>query len=275
MQTPQRSRFETTKCVHPGDSGRPTGVHTRGHALAATCAGPLDLRWPGHSRAVLPLGAGQPDRFAVRLPRRRELCPGCEPPERRFASDRSRWSRSTWPRNCLTRWTRRLCAACAAATRMLRGLGDSRSAGARRRVRRRRRRAGSPRSRPSSRPGRRPRPRRRLELARRRPGDRPAHDDEHVLGAVRAQAVDDSGYQRHVRAGEDRDADGVRVLLDRGLDDLLGRLVETGVDDLHPGVAQRSRDDLRAAVVTVQAWLRDHHTYTSTGHVPRIRATSP
>ena len=69
------------------------------------------------------------------------------------------------------------------------------------------------------------------------------------------------GHQRHVRAGEDRDADGVRVLLDRGLDDLLRRLVEPRVDDLHARVPQGSRDDLRAAVVAVETGLRDDHSY--------------
>ena len=68
-----------------------------------------------------------------------------------------------------------------------------------------------------------------------------------------------------MRAGEDRDPDGVGVLLDRGLDDLLRRLVQTGVDDLHPGVAQRPRDDLRAAVVPVETRLRDHDSDLS-GH---------
>ena len=92
---------------------------------------------------------------------------------------------------------------------------------------------------------------------RRRPGGRAADDDEHVLGAVVAQQVEDARDERHVRAGEDRDADGVGVLLDRGLDDLLGRLVQARVDDLHAGVAQRARDDLRAAVVPVEARLRD------------------
>ncbi len=38
-------------------------------------------------------------------------------------------------------------------------------------------------------------------------------------------------------AGEDRDPDRVRVLLDRGLDDLLGQLMEARVDHLHAGVA--------------------------------------
>ena len=60
-----------------------------------------------------------------------------------------------------------------------------------------------------------------------------------------------------MRAGEDRDADGVRVLLNRGLDDLLGRLVKAGVDDLHAGIAERAGDDLCAAVVPVEARLRD------------------
>ena len=53
--------------------------------------------------------------------------------------------------------------------------------------------------------------------------------------------------------------DGVGVLLDDGLDDLLRRLVQAGVDDLHAGVAQRARDDLGAAVVPVEARLGDDH----------------
>ena len=61
--------------------------------------------------------------------------------------------------------------------------------------------------------------------------------------------------QGHVRAGEHREADGVGVLLDGRLDDLLRRLVQAGVDDLHAGVAQRPRDDLGAAVVAVEARL--------------------
>ena len=72
------------------------------------------------------------------------------------------------------------------------------------------------------------------------------------------EPVEDPRHERHVRAGEDRDADGVRVLLDRGLDDLLGRLVQPGVDDLHARVAERAGDDLRAAVVAVETGLCDH-----------------
>ena len=40
-------------------------------------------------------------------------------------------------------------------------------------------------------------------------------------------------------AGEDRDADDVHVLLERGGGDHLGRLPQAGVDHLHPGVPQR------------------------------------
>ena len=49
----------------------------------------------------------------------------------------------------------------------------------------------------------------------------------------------------------------VGVLLDRGLDDLLGRLVQTRVDDLEPGVTQRAGDDLRPTVVPVEPGFRD------------------
>src|SRR5437588_20433 len=68
--------------------------------------------------------------------------------------------------------------------------------------------------------------------------DRPAHGHHHVLGALLPEQVHDAGDERHVGAGEDRQADRVRVLLQHGLGDLLWRLVKTGVDHLHPRVAQ-------------------------------------
>ena len=88
-------------------------------------------------------------------------------------------------------------------------------------------------------------------------GDRPADHDDDVAGVLLVEQLDHLRHERHVRAGEDRQADRVRVLLQRGLHDLLGRLVQAGVDDLHAGVAQRARDDLRAAVVAVEAGLGD------------------
>ena len=54
-----------------------------------------------------------------------------------------------------------------------------------------------------------------------------------VVDALLAQQLDDARHQRHVRAREDREADGVGVLLDHRLDDLLRRLVQAGVDHLH------------------------------------------
>src|SRR2546430_15332841 len=52
---------------------------------------------------------------------------------------------------------------------------------------------------------------------------------------------------------------GVRILLDRGRDDLLGGLVEPRVDHLEARVAQRPRDDLGPAVVTVETGFGDDH----------------
>ncbi len=88
-------------------------------------------------------------------------------------------------------------------------------------------------------------------------GNRSAHHHDHVLDAVLAQELEDARHERHVRAGEDRDADGVSVLLDRGLDDLLRRLMKARVDHLHAGIAERAGDDLRAAVVPVEPRLGD------------------
>ena len=57
---------------------------------------------------------------------------------------------------------------------------------------------------------------------------------------------------------EQRQADGVGVFLQRGLGDLLGRLMQAGVDHLEPVVAQRPGDGLRAAVVAVETGLGNH-----------------
>ena len=64
-----------------------------------------------------------------------------------------------------------------------------------------------------------------------------------------------------MRAREDRDPDGVGILLDRRLDDLLGGLMEAGVDHLHARVAEGAGDDLGAAVVPVETGLGDNHAY--------------
>ena len=76
-------------------------------------------------------------------------------------------------------------------------------------------------------------------------------------GPALAQLLHDPREQRHVGARWQRQPDRVGVLLDRGLGDLLGRLVQARVDDLEPGVAQRPGDHLGPAVVPVETGLRD------------------
>jgi hypothetical protein len=56
-----------------------------------------------------------------------------------------------------------------------------------------------------------------------------------------------------------REPDRVRIFLDGRLGDLLGRLEEAGVDHLEAGVAQSASHHLRAAVVPIEARLRDDH----------------
>ena len=98
----------------------------------------------------------------------------------------------------------------------------------------------------------------RLELGHVGAGDDAAAEHRDVGRVALAQQLEHLGEQRHVRAGEHGQPDGVGVFLDGRLDDLLGRLVQPGVDDLDAGVTQRSRDDLGAAVVPVEAGLGDH-----------------
>ena len=75
--------------------------------------------------------------------------------------------------------------------------------------------------------------------------------------ALLAQQLEDAPADRQVRAGEDREADRVHVLLRGRGHDLLRALAQAGVDDLHAGVAQRARHDLGPAVVAVEAGLGD------------------
>src|SRR3954453_1213600 len=88
-------------------------------------------------------------------------------------------------------------------------------------------------------------------------GDDAAAEDDDVVDAALTQQLGQPREQGHVRAGEHGQADGVGVLLDDGLDDLLRGLVEAGVDHLHAGVAQRAGDDLRPPVVPVEAGHAD------------------
>src|SRR6266550_22037 len=115
------------------------------------------------------------------------------------------------------------------------------------------------------------------ELGGRRPGaeelaDALTPECGHVVGGDDAAARDQDlvppglseqllhpREQRHVRPGENRQPDDVRVFLDRRLGDLLGRLVQAGVDHFHSSVAQSGGDDLGDAVVAVEPGLRHEH----------------
>ena len=98
----------------------------------------------------------------------------------------------------------------------------------------------------------------RLELGHVAVRDDAAAEHRDVGRVALPQQLQNLGEQRHVRAREHGQPDGVRVLLDGRLDDLLGRLVQAGVDDLDAGVAQRAGHDLRPAVVPVEAGFGDH-----------------
>src|ERR1035438_8980981 len=86
-------------------------------------------------------------------------------------------------------------------------------------------------------------------------GDDPTDQQQHVLSTFRLEEVDDPRDEYQVGPGEQRETEGVRVFLDDGLDNLLGRLVQTRVDDLETGVAKGASDDLGASVVPIQTGL--------------------
>ena len=104
--------------------------------------------------------------------------------------------------------------------------------------------------------------------------DRAADDEDHVLGVLLLEQLGDPRHERHVRAGENRQADRVRVLLQHRLDDLLGCLVEARVDDLHARVAQRAGNDLRPAIVPVEPGFGHHHSDLPAGHRRGVYARS-
>ena len=87
--------------------------------------------------------------------------------------------------------------------------------------------------------------------------DDPANEHEDVIHALFAQERHQTGHDVVVRAGEDREPDHVGILLQRRRRDLLRRLAKARVDHLHAGIAHGARDDLGAAVVAIEARLRD------------------
>ena len=90
--------------------------------------------------------------------------------------------------------------------------------------------------------------------------DDPAHQYQHIAPALFLQALHHPGDERQVGPGEQRQADGVGILLHHGLDHLFRRLMESGVDDLEPGIPQGPGDHLRPAVVAVQSRFGHYHS---------------
>src|SRR6185503_6718797 len=87
--------------------------------------------------------------------------------------------------------------------------------------------------------------------------DDPATEEQHVVQPFLTHQLGDPREEIVVRAGEERQTDHVGVLLERGLDDLLRRLMHPRVDHLHASVAQGACHDLRAAVMAVEPGLRN------------------
>ena len=97
-------------------------------------------------------------------------------------------------------------------------------------------------------------------------GDDPAHGHEHVVHPALGEELGHPRHERHVGARQDRQADDVDVLLERGRGDHLGRLSQARVDDLEPLVTQAPGEDLGTAIMAVEPGLRDQHLERSVGH---------
>src|SRR5207302_8638837 len=87
--------------------------------------------------------------------------------------------------------------------------------------------------------------------------DDAASEEKDVVEALLLHQLADAREDVVVRAREQREANGVGVLLQRCLDDLFRCLMHTGVNDFHPGIAQRPCHDFRAAIVPVETGLCD------------------
>ena len=104
-------------------------------------------------------------------------------------------------------------------------------------------------------------------------GDDSTAEHHHFIESPLPEELEDTGKERHVRAGEQREADGIGIFLQGGLGDLLRRLVQTGVDHLEAAVSEGAGDDLGTAVVTVQTRFGDDHSIP-TLHAARTLAVT-
>src|SRR5207248_11304952 len=95
--------------------------------------------------------------------------------------------------------------------------------------------------------------------------DDPAAEDHDVRRVLLPEQLEDAREEGVVGSREHAEPDGVRILLDRGRDDLLGGLVEPRGEYLEARAAQRPRADLGPAVVTVETGSGDDEAHAPLG----------
>ena len=96
-----------------------------------------------------------------------------------------------------------------------------------------------------------------LSIATSPSGITPPPEDHDVIESAVLQLSDDAREEGEMRARQQREPDAIRILLEDGLGDLFGSLMQPGVDDLEPMVPESSGDGLGTAIMTVKARLRN------------------
>ncbi len=94
----------------------------------------------------------------------------------------------------------------------------------------------------------------------------PTDKDKRIIHSVFAEKIDDPRAERFVGSAENRNANGINVLLQSRRGDHFRRLPQAGVNDLHPRIAECAGDDLRSAVVAVEARLSYQNPYFAFAH---------
>ena len=84
--------------------------------------------------------------------------------------------------------------------------------------------------------------------------------DRNVGNALRLHLRQHVADQRHMRARQDRQADDMDALFQRGVDDFGRRQADALVNHLHAGVARAHRDLLGAVGMAVEAGLADQES---------------
>ena len=75
-------------------------------------------------------------------------------------------------------------------------------------------------------------------------------------------------------ARENRESNHVGILLDRSLNNLFRRLMETRIDHFDAGISQGARDNFGSTVMAVKPWLCYYNTTHIRPEFPSIATTS-